>query len=159
ALRLRPNWAEGHLRLGAVMLGLYSNLAGEWIGQLQDGQDPDAMTILSDPLWLHGVVHAAAAADLADLGGGLGQEPVPDYLVPRARCFLEARRSSPGLGLAHARLAELDYLIDRGESTSVHAGRALLQSGYDDRVLTLAGQAAAQAGDIDLAARCWKKAI
>src|SRR5262249_20164755 len=31
ALRLRPNWAEGHLRRGAALEGLYSNLAAEWI--------------------------------------------------------------------------------------------------------------------------------
>jgi tetratricopeptide (TPR) repeat protein len=159
ALRLRPDWAEGHLRLGAVMLGLYSNRAKEWIGQVQDEKDPDALAILSDPLWLHGALHSASAEDLAELGGPLDQEPVRDFLVPAARCFLEARRCSPDLALSHARLAELDYLIERGETTSVHAARALRLTGYDQLVLILAGQAAAQVGQVDLAAQCWRKAL
>jgi O-antigen ligase/tetratricopeptide (TPR) repeat protein len=159
ALRLRPNWAEGHLRRGAVLLGLYSNLAQEWVAQVQDQKDPDAMAVLSDPLWLHRVVHSASAADLAEVGGVLDHEPVRKFLVPAARCFLEARRCSPGLPLSHARLAELDYLIDGGETTSACAARALRQSGYDQRVLILAGQAAVQTGDIDLAAQCWQKAL
>jgi tetratricopeptide (TPR) repeat protein len=159
ALRLRPNWAEGHVRLGAVLLGLYSNLAQEWVEQFQDEKDPDSAALLSDPLWLHRVVHSATAAELAENGGVLDQEPVRAFLVPAARSFLEARRSSPDLPLSHARLAELDYLIDHGESAAVHAARALSRSGYDHRVLILSGQAAAQAGALDLAAKCWRKAL
>jgi O-antigen ligase/tetratricopeptide (TPR) repeat protein len=159
ALRLRPNWAEGHLRLGAVLIGLYSNRAQEWVQELQDEKDPETTAILSDPLWLHRVVHSATPAQLAEVGGVLNQEPVHDFLVPAARCFLEARRSSPDLGPAHARLAELDYLIEAGEPASVHAARALGRSGYDNRVLILAGQAAAQAGALDVAAQCWQKAL
>jgi O-antigen ligase/tetratricopeptide (TPR) repeat protein len=159
ALRSRPNWAEGHLRLGTVMLGLYSALAKEWVGQFQQEKDPEVLAILADPLWLHRVVHSASAADLAEVGGVVTQQPVRDYLVPAARCFLEARRCSPDLALAHARLSELDYLIEPRETTAVHAERALRLAGYDQRVLLLAGQAAVQADDIDLAARCWRKAI
>jgi tetratricopeptide (TPR) repeat protein len=159
ALRLRPNWAEGHLRLGAVLLGLYSNLAQEWVEQFQDEKDPETNAILTDPLWLHHVVHSATAEDLAEVGGVLDHEPVRAFLVPAARCFLEARRCSPDLALTHARLAELDYLIDHGESTAVHAARALSRGGYDHRVLILAGQAAAQAGALELAAHCWRKSL
>ena len=159
ALRLRPNWAEGHLRLGAVLLGSYSHRAQEMLGEFQEQKSPEALETLSDPLWLHGVVHSASAQDLAEMGAILDHEPVREFLVPAARCFLEARRCSPDMGLSHARLAELDYLIERGETTSVHATRALRRSGYDHRVLILAGQAAAQAQDIELAAHCWQKAL
>jgi tetratricopeptide (TPR) repeat protein len=159
ALRLRPDWAEGHLRLGAVLFGLYSNLAQQWVEQLQDEKDSETTAILTDPLWFHRVVHSASPADLAEAGGVLGQEPVREFLVPAARCFVEARRCSPGLPLSHARLAELDYLLGGGQTTSVSAARALRLSGYDHLVLILAGQAAAQAGDVDLAARCWRKAL
>jgi O-antigen ligase/tetratricopeptide (TPR) repeat protein len=159
ALRLRPNWAEGHLRLGAVMIGLYSNRSRELLGQFSEVKNPEAIQILSDPLWLHRVAHTASASEVAKLGGIVNQQPVRDYLIPAARCFLEARRCSPGLPLTHARLAELDYLLTGGETTSVHAARALRLSGYDDLVLALAARAAAQAGDIDLAASCWRKAI
>jgi O-antigen ligase/tetratricopeptide (TPR) repeat protein len=159
ALRLRPDWAEGHLRLGTVLLGLYSNLASEWVEQFQDEKDPDTTAVLSDPLWLHRVVHSASAAELSEVGGVVDQEPVRRFLVPAARAFLEARRCSPGLPLGHARLAELDYLIAGGETATIHAARALRLSGYDHRVLILAGQAAAQAGDIALAAQCWQKSL
>ena len=159
ALRQRPNWAEGHVRLGAVMLGLYSNLAREMLSQFQQEKNPAAVDVLSDPLWLHGVAHSASAEELAEIGGILNHEPVREYLIPAARCFLEARRCNPDLALTHARLAELDYLIEGGETTSVHATRALRQSGYDHLVLVLAGQAAAQARNIDLAASCWQKSL
>jgi tetratricopeptide (TPR) repeat protein len=159
ALRLRSNWAEGHLRLGAVMLGLYSNFAERWIGELSPEKVPEGLEVLSDPLWLHGVAHSASDPELAQLGGLQNQQPVRDYLMPAARCFLEARRCSPDLPLAHARLAELDYLIASHETTFTHVRRALRLCGYDHSVLVLAGQAAAQAGDIDLAAQCWQKAV
>jgi tetratricopeptide (TPR) repeat protein len=93
------------------------------------------------------------------MGEILDHQPVRDYLIPAARSFLEARRCSPDLALSHARLASLDYLIERGESTSVHAARALRMSGYDHLVLGVAAQAAVQAGDLDLAARCWRKSL
>jgi O-antigen ligase/tetratricopeptide (TPR) repeat protein len=159
ALRQRPDWAEGHLWLGSVMLGLYSNLAAEWIGEHQEEKDAETTAVLSNPLWLHGVVHSSSAEELAEDGGLLGHEPIRDDLVPATRCFLEARRCSPDLAVTHARLATLDYLVERGESTSEHAARALRSTGYDHAVLLLAGQAAAQAGDLNLAARCWRKAL
>jgi tetratricopeptide (TPR) repeat protein len=159
ALRLRPHWAEGHLRLGAVLLGLYSNRAQELVSQVQDEKDPESAAILSDPLWLHKVIHSVPAKQLAEVGSPLEHEPVRDYLVPAAYCFLQARRCSPDLALTHARLAELDYLLDAGETTSVHAARALRLCGYDSLVVALAGQAAAQAEDLRLAARCWQKAL
>jgi hypothetical protein len=159
ALRLRPGWAEGHLRLGTTLLGLYSNLAAQWLVKFQEEKNPEAVAILSDPLWLHGVVHSAKAEQLGANGGILDHEPVRDYLVPAARCFLEARRCSPDLAVSHARLAALDYLIAGGETTSVHAARTLRLTGYDQTVLTLAGDTAAQAGDLDLAARCWQKSL
>lgn len=159
ALRQRPDWAEGHLRLGATQLGLYTALAAEWIGKFQEEKDPATTALLADPLWLHGVVHSSTAEEMAANGGVLEHEPVRAHLVPAARSFLEARRCSPDLALSHARLATLDYLVDRGESTSVHAARAMRLTGYDQRVLTLAGQAAAQEGNIDLAASCWQKAL
>ncbi len=160
ALRLRPDWAEGYLRLGLIEIGLYSNLTSAWLGNLQEGKI-DAITsqAMSNPLWLHRVVHNASAAELAANGGLLDHEPVKNYLVPATRCFLEAHRCSPDLALSHARLAELDYLVDHGESTSTHAARALRLAGYDYLILNLAGVAAAQAGDLDLAAKCWRKAL
>ena len=94
-LRLRPNWAEGHVRLGAVLLGLYANLAQEMLSQFQEEKNPAATKVLSDPLWLHGVVHSASVRDLAEMGGVLDHTPVRDYLMPAARCFLDAHDAVP----------------------------------------------------------------
>jgi O-antigen ligase/tetratricopeptide (TPR) repeat protein len=163
ALRLRPDWAEGYIRLGTTLLGLYSNRAAELIAEVQEQEgapgDPAAVAILSDPLWLHSVVHSASREELDEAGGLLDQEPVRDYLIPAARCFLEARRCSPDLAVPHARLATLDYLLDPAEPASRHAVRALRLAGYDYLALMLAGQAAAQAGDRGLAAQCWRKSL
>jgi len=157
ALRDRPDWGEGYLRLGMVLLGLYERTAAEWVGESLD--DPAFAARLADPLWLHATVHSAPSGDHGWGEEGVGHEPVRRYLAPAARCFLEARRCSPALAAAHARLAGLDYLLVGGEPTAVHAGRALRLAGSDSRVLLLAAQTAAQAGDLELAARGWRRCL
>ncbi len=62
-------------------------------------------------------------------------------------------------GLPHAELATLDYLLVGGEPTSSHARRALRLAGSDTSTILRAAGAAAQAGDLDLAARCWRRAL
>ncbi|HMB02888.1 MAG TPA: O-antigen ligase family protein, partial [Isosphaeraceae bacterium] len=123
ALRSRPNWAEGHLRLGNTLLGLYGRTVREWVGE--DRQDRARSALLSDPLWLHGVVHSTTPDQRAAVGGLFDQEPVRLYLVPAARSFLEARRCSPALALPHLRLASLDYLLEGGDPGTVSVERAL----------------------------------
>ncbi|MBX6313618.1 MAG: O-antigen ligase family protein [Isosphaeraceae bacterium] len=157
ALRDRPDWGEGHLRLGIVLLGLYERTAAEWVGESLD--DPALAARLADPLWLHATVHSAPPSGRGWGEEAIGHEPVRRYLVAAARSFLEARRCSPALAPAHAHLAGLDYLLDGGGATSVHAGRALQLAGSDSRVLLLAAQAAAQAGDLGLAARGWRRCL
>ena len=157
ALYDRPDWGEGHLRLGMVLLGLYERTAAEWVGESLD--DPVLADRLADPLWLHATVHSAPP-DGRDGGEEvIGHEPVQLYLITAARSFLEARRCSPALAAAHAHLASLDYLLAGGEPAAVHAGRALRLAGADSRVLLLAAQAAAQAGDLGLAARGWRRCL
>ena len=129
---------------------------GEIAGQVDD---PARLEVMADPLWLHNVVHTAGAEELDSAGGVLSQGPVVSYLVPAARSFLEARRCCPVWGLPHAELASLDYLLAGGEPTSVHARRALRLAGTDGSTLAVAAAAAAQGGDLDLAARCWRKLL
>ncbi len=157
ALRYRPDWAEGHLRLGMALVGFYEHDTARSLREAK----ADAATVLlaSNPIWLHGKIHSATAEQMAELGDILAEEPVRRYLVPAARCFLQARRCSPDLALSHARLGSLDYLLDRGEPASVHAERALRLTGYDSRVLDLAGIVAADVDARDLAARCWRKSL
>jgi tetratricopeptide (TPR) repeat protein len=157
ALAFRPDWAEGHLRLGLTYLGLYRVQAQEWLRDAAGG--PEQAAMLAGPLWLHGVVHGGDEA----LGLGpraiLDQEPIRKNLIPAARSFLEARRCCPTLALAHAELAQLDFLIDPAEPVAVHVARALRLGRGSAEVLVLAAQAAFQAGDVDLACDCWRGAL
>jgi O-antigen ligase len=156
ALRHRPDWAEGHARLGLVRLSQYAAAVAEQLGEVGD---PARVAVLSDPLSLHKAVHAATAEQLAAAGGVLGPEPVRLYLVPAARSFLEARRCCPVWALPHAELATLDYLLVGGEATSAHALRALRMADSDAPTILRAAGASAQAGDLALAARCWRRAL
>ena len=158
ALRLCPDWAEGHLRLGQTLIGLYQDTAEDWVEESGSVGSSRGMVPLSDPLWLHRVVHAAGAGQIPR-ETLLAHEPIREYLVPAARCFLEARRCSPALALPHARLAGLDYLIRQGEPAPTHASRALRQGVADFRVLVLAARAACHSGDLDLAATIWRRAL
>jgi O-antigen ligase/tetratricopeptide (TPR) repeat protein len=158
ALRDRPDWAEGYLRLGGILLSLYEQTAREWIKESQE-VEPANRALLADYLWLHGVVHASGDDRRATADGLLEHEPIRRYLVPAARCFLEARRCCPVLALSHARLASLDYLLERGEPVRVHAGRALRLVGSDVRLIALIARVAFQAGEPDLVARCWRRAL
>jgi len=160
ALRRRPNWAEGYLRLGLVHLGMYRRMTKEWLEDCE--MDPKDMDQMAEPLWLLGTVHqgqepTAGPLQAADV---LTFEPVVSQLVPAARCFLEARRCSPFLALPHAELASLDYLLAEGNnSASTYATRALSLSGNNERLLTFLAQLAVQAGDRKLAALCWRKTL
>ncbi|WP_435022614.1 O-antigen ligase family protein (plasmid) [Tundrisphaera sp. TA3] len=151
ALAHRPDWAEGHARLGLLLLSRYraeaAGLVGEQVG------DPRRASMMADPLWLHGAVHAMSpdeAGEVPDYG------PVRRYLVPAARSFLEARRCCPAWGLPHAELASLDYLISGGGTATDHARRALELCATDFPTIQLAATAASQAGDPRTAALGWR---
>jgi O-antigen ligase/tetratricopeptide (TPR) repeat protein len=159
ALRRRPNWAEGYLRLGLVHLGMYRRMTKQWLEDCE--MDPHDMGPMAEPLWLLGTVHqgqepTAGPLQAADV---LSFEPVVSQLVPAARCFLEARRCSPFLALPHAELASLDYLLGKGNSASTYATRALSLSGNNELLPTFLAQVAIQAGDRKLAALCWRKTL
>jgi tetratricopeptide (TPR) repeat protein len=157
ALKRRPNWAEGYLRLGLVHLGMYRRMTKEWLEDCEiDPQDADRM---AEPLWLLGTIHQGQGATIGTLGGTdvLVFEPVVRHLIPAARCFLEARRCSPFQALLHAELASLDYLLAQGDSAATYATRALSLSGNNDVVLAFLAQVAVQSGDRTLAALCWRK--
>ncbi len=156
ALRERPNWAEGHVRLGLIQLSQYrAEVLSEIAGKVGD---PNREAVLADPLWLHRVAHSASTEQLQSAGGLLAQGAVLRHLIPAARSFLEARRCAPVWALPHAELASLDYLIP-GETTADDVRRALRMVGADSSVLALAARSAAQSGDLELAARCWRRMI
>ena len=158
ALRYRPDWAEGHVRLGIVLLSRYRTAVATLL--TERGNDPVRASALSDPLRLHDVIRAARPEEIAAAGGDvLAHDLVRRDLVPAAHSFLEARRCCPVWGLPHAELATLDYLLPKGEPTSVHARRALELAGPDSTTIVLAAQAAVQAGDLRLAALCWRRLL
>ncbi len=154
ALRRAPDWAEGHLRLGLTWLALYQRDAASALAE--EVADPATRDALADPL----AMHAAAHGEDARVDRSVFQLlPVRTYLVPATRCFLEARRCDPRLAPVHARLATLDYLVEDGESPSIHARRAMALAGADGATLALAARAAAQAGELKLAAEAWRRVI
>lgn len=160
ALADRPDWAEGHLRLGLIHLSLYEQSVVDWIGETLN--DAERSARLADPLWLHAVVHSHAGREDRIRfveRKVVEQEPVRRHLIPATRCFLEARRCSPALASIHARLASLDYLLIGKESASVYGNRAVRLAGSDRRTLELTALATAQAGDLELAARAWRRCL
>jgi O-antigen ligase/tetratricopeptide (TPR) repeat protein len=157
ALRDRPDWTEGYLRLGLAYLDLYQDAATEQVAAA--GGVPEQKDLLADPLWLRTAVHAAPASRPPAAGELLAHEPIRRYLVPAARCFLEARRCCPVAALAHAELASLDFLLERGEPTTAYACRAARLAGPDSRILAHIARVAVQDGDLGLAAGCWRRML
>jgi tetratricopeptide (TPR) repeat protein len=155
-LRDRPDWSDGHLRLGMMYLSQYEQTTSEWAEAA--GQEASRALMVASPLWLHQLIHSGANSEV-EIDKLIEEDPIWLYLIPAARSFLEARRCCPVRSLPHVWLASLDYLIESGESTSDHVRRALEQSGNDIRVLALGARAAVQVGDLDLAARCWRKSL
>lgn len=157
ALGDRPDWAEGYLRHASAMLRLYELAAAELIRA--EEPDPARVAVLSQPLWLRKQVHGGRPERLVPLEDLLAQDPIRAYLVPAARSFLEARRCCPVAAQPHIQLASLDYLLERGDSSRVYAGRALRLAGSDRSVLERAALLAVQDGERDFAARAWRQAL
>jgi tetratricopeptide (TPR) repeat protein len=151
ALDDRPDWAEGHFRLGLTLVALYEQTAADWVATQVDG--PAMIASIADALWLHEVAQSAKAEEIAE------QEPVSLYLAPAARCFLEARRCAPAFAAAHARLGSLEYLLVGRDPPPAHARRALEYAGSDRITLWLAARVAIQSGHAELAACCWRRCL
>ena len=155
-LTRRPNWSDGYLRLGMMYLSQYEQATT--IAAMRQVQSVSDAIDAADPLWLHRVVHTNIKSE-SELEKLIEDDPIWLYLIPAAHNFLEARRCCRVRALPHAWLASLDYLVIAGETTSVHAQRALDQSGNDTRIMAVAARAALDVGDLTLAARCWRKAL
>lgn len=153
AVGLRPDWAEGHIRLGLVRLALYRSSASEWLAG--DVKDRAEVARLSDPLWLLAVAAESPRAPSALLE----QEPVRSHLVPAARSFLLARECSPVNALVQAELGALAYLLEPPQSASVYASRALRVAGSNGEALMYSATVANLSGDSATAARGWRQAL
>ena len=155
ALRVRPDWAEGHVRLGTVLLELYQRTAASWVAETET--DPNRVAMVSDPLWLLSVARGSGPNGPVSAADLVAQEPVRDYLVPAARSFLQARRCSPMVAASHARLGGLSFLLEGGDPAPAYLERALALAGPQSSVLDLVAQAAVHVDDVDLAARAWRR--
>lgn len=152
ALRLAPEWVEGHEEAGVMELALYGATVDGWLA----ASVPDAgeRALMADPLWLLDVLHGGGA----DAETLVGQEPVRRHLVPAARSFLEARRRSPVAPLAHAELGALAWLLSPG-SADVHLRRALRTAGPHAALPLYVAEVARRSGDTALAARAWRQGL
>ena len=157
ALLMRPDWAEGHLRLGLIHLHEYQRSAAEGLRVRVD--DAASRILLASPLWLHNVIHAAAPGSRESIEELVGFGPIRDHLVPAARSFLEARRCCPVLALPHAELATLDYLMIGGDPGPAYVERALRLAGTNGTLIALVTQLAVQLDRPALAARGLGKAL
>jgi O-antigen ligase/tetratricopeptide (TPR) repeat protein len=159
ALRWRPNWSEGHVRLGLVHLGLYRNLSRDWLEE--SGATLDQINQMAEPLWLLGTIEDnRKSPDGPALNTALLEaQPVTLHLAQATRSFLQARRCSPFLALPHAELAATYFLLRPGDSATVYIERGLTLAGNDWPLLTYLAQVAVQVGDKKLAARCWRRCL
>ncbi len=76
AVRLRPGWTEGHLRLGLTNLAMYSATADLWLAD--SVADPIERQAMADPLWLLRLIREGKA----DSSLLLKQEPIRQFLRP-----------------------------------------------------------------------------
>jgi tetratricopeptide (TPR) repeat protein len=158
-LKRRPNWSEGHVRLGIVHLALYRQMTKEW--RDDSGFSVNDVKGMAEPLLLLGRAYKQTEEtnDSPAKPDFLSFKPLLRHGTPAAHSFLEARRCSPFLALPHAELAALQYLLASGNSASTYATRALILSGSDGQLLTYLAQIGVQIGDRQLAARCWQKSL
>lgn len=160
ALRYRPNWAEGHLRHGAMLLALYRRWVLEGFDDNEEAKvGPAKRGELAHPSYLYKHVHAPEGLEPLSATELLNMEPVRDYLEPAARSFLEARRCSPLLALSHANLAVLDYLLEGGDRGPEYLKRALFLARADRRVLKFIIENAQLMHEPSIAAAGWKRLL
>ena len=158
ALLIQPDWTEGHLRLAQTYLGLYQATTAELISpQLSD---PKRTAIMANPLWLLSHLKSEKRGQLTvSTKELLEQEPICRYLVPAARCFLQARRCRLVSAHAQVGLASLDYLLEHGDSSAEYLKRSLRLAGADSELLNFAALVAAQVNEFELAARFWRRSL
>ena len=158
ALQIQPDWAEGHLRLAQTYLGLYQAMTEELISpQLND---PKRTAIMANPLWLLShLTSEKGGQPTVPIKEILEQEPIRRYLVPAARCFLQARRCRLVSAHAQVGLASLDYLLEHGDSSAEYLKRSLRLAGADSELLNYGALVAAQVDELELAGRFWRRSL
>jgi len=158
ALLIQPDWTEGHLRLAQTYLGLYQATTAELISpQLSD---PKRTAIMANPLWLLSHLKSEKRGQpTVSTKELLEQEPIRLYLVPAARCFLQARRCRLVSAHAQVGLASLDYLLEHGDCSAAYLKRSLRLAGADSELLNFAALVAAQVNEFELAARFWRRSL
>ena len=117
-LQDRPDWSEGHVRLGMMYLSHYEQTTSG-VGRSGRERIRRRALMVANPLWVHGVIHSGTKSE-AEITEIIEEDPVWLFLIPAARSFLEARRCCPVRSLPHVWLGALDYLVETGEPTSMH---------------------------------------
>ena len=153
AVQFRPDWTEGHLRLGLTNMALYVAIADESGAHSAADSSQDAELV--DPLRLLGLLRDRKV----ETGLLSQQEPAGRLLVPAARSFLEARRCCFVSPIAFAELGALSSVLESKIKPAGYVKSALLTAGGNSELLTYAGGLAIESGDTLLAARCWRRAL
>lgn len=157
ALKDRPDWAEGYLGLGLVLVRLYEQSAMEALAREVD--NPVLLARFSRPLWLSVRVRTADPEERLSPEALLALDAVREYLVPAARCFLQARRCDLVRPLPHTKLATLSFLLEGADPGRVYLERALRLSAGSGLETARVGEVALPWGEMDLAARCWRREL
>lgn len=160
ALRYRPNWAEGHLRRGTMLVAFYTRWVLEGLARSEEVKNaPAKQGEIAHPSYLYKHVHAPEGLEPLSTTELLKSEPVREFLVPAARSFLEARRCDPLLPLPHAKLAVFDYLLEGGDRGRDYLMRALYLARDDRRVIEFITQTAALMKEPSIVAAAWKRLL
>ncbi len=157
ALHMRPDWSEGHLRLGITLLSLYKREATTLLSESED--DAERLKLIADPVWLHGVIHSVPGDRSPTLKKILEQDSVHEYLIPAVRSFLEARRCCPVLALAQIELASLDYLMIGADPSATYLERGSRLVGADARLCELGAVVAVQLKSFAVAKQFWRRSL
>ncbi len=158
ALQIQPDWAEGHLRLAQTYLGLYLATTAALISP--ELNDPKRTAMMANPLWLLSHLTTKKGGQPAvPIQQMLEQEPIRRFLVPAARCFLQARRCRLVSAHAQVGLASLNYILEHGDSSAEYLKRTLRLAGADSELLNFAALVAIQVDEFELAAGFWRRSL
>ncbi len=153
----RPDDAVGQRNLAELYLYRYRMTSSEAVQRVDPSLSKEDAWRSASVLTLHGAVNRILASGAVNGLPNLRQDPVCQRdLVPARDHLLASKKACPrlpGIYLPLAALAFLDENSDPRGLSDLETARSLFPTDTD--VLRATGRMAWQAGDSDLAVRCW----